>query len=63
MIKVVLCRGLEDNDIQVDLLGDRNQEMTLEQVLKFIEAKKAGKSSASCLLLPQAIDAVMHPTK
>ena len=63
MIKDVLCRGLEESDIQVDLLGDRNQEMTLEQVLKLIEAKEAGKSSASCLLLPQTTDAVMHPTK
>ena len=42
MIKDVLCRGLEDNYIQVDLLGDRNHEMMLEQVLKFIEAKEAG---------------------
>ncbi len=33
------------------LLGDSNQEMTLEQIL---EAKEAGKRSASRLLLPQA---------
>ena len=54
MIEDVLCRGLEDSDIQVDLLGDRNQEMTMEQVIKFIEAKEAGKRSASRLLLLQA---------
>ena len=58
MLKDVLCRGLEDTEIQMDLLGDKNQEMTLEQVLKFVEAKEAGKRSASRLLLPHATDAV-----
>ena len=29
MIKDVLCRGLEDTEIQMDLLGDKNQDMTL----------------------------------
>ena len=32
--------------------------MTLEHVLRFVEAKEAGKRSASCLVTPQAIDAV-----
>ena len=32
--------------------------MTLEQALKFIKAKEAGKRSASRLLLPQATDTV-----
>ncbi len=58
MIKDVLCRGLEDSGIQMDLLGEKNQDMTLEQTLRFIEAKEAGKRSASRLLLPQAMDAV-----
>ena len=58
MIKDVLCRGLEDTEIQMQLLGDKNQDMTLEQVLRFVEAKEAGKRSASHLLLPQATDAV-----
>ena len=58
VLRDVLCRGLEDTDIQMDLLGDSNQEMTSEQILKFIEAKEAGKRSASRLLLPQATDAV-----
>ena len=31
MIKDVLCRGLEDSEIQIDLLGDKNQDM-MEQV-------------------------------
>ena len=58
MIKDVLCRGLEDSEIQMDLLGDKDQDMTLEKVLGFVEAKEAGKRSASRLLLPQATDAV-----
>lgn len=58
MIKDVLCRGLDDAEIQMDLLGDKNQDMTLEQVLRFVEAKEAGKRSASRLLIPQATDAV-----
>ena len=58
MVKDVLCRDLEDTEIQMELLGDKNQDMTLEQVLRFVEAKEAGKRSASRLLLPQATDAV-----
>ena len=58
MIKDVLWRGLEDTEIQMDLFGDRNQDMTLEQILRFVEAKEAGKRSASSLLLPQAMNAV-----
>ena len=58
IIKDVLCRGLKDTEIQMDLLGDKNQDMTMEQVLRFVEAKEAGKRSASRLLLPQAMDAV-----
>ena len=57
MLRDVLCRGLEDSEIQMDLLGDKNQDMTLEEVLKFVEAKEAGKRSASRLLLPHAVDA------
>ena len=54
----MLCRGLEDSEIQMDLLGDKNQDMTLEQVLSFVEAKEARRQSASGLLLAQATDAV-----
>ena len=50
----MLCRGLEDSEIQLDLLGDKNQDMTLEQILRFVEAKEAGKRSGTQLLLPRA---------
>ena len=55
----MLCRGLSDSDIQLDLLSDKNQDMTLEQVFKFVEAKEAGKRSATCLLVPYGTDALM----
>ena len=58
ILRDVLCRGLADNEIQMDLLGDSNQDMTLEQVLRFVEAKEAGKRSAAHLLIPQATDHV-----
>ncbi len=58
MVKDVLCRGLEDSDIQMDLLGNKNKDMTLEQVLRFFKAKESGKRSASRLLVPQSTDAV-----
>ena len=51
ILRDVLCRGLADNEIQMDLLGDSNQDMTLEQVLRFVEAKEAGKRSAARLLI------------
>ena len=54
----VLCRGIADPEIQIDLLGDPNQAMTLEQALKYIEAKEAGKRSASQLSIPQSTDAM-----
>ena len=58
IIRDVLCRGLEDTEIQINLLGDRNQDMTSEEALKFVEVKEAGKRSASRLLLPQETSAV-----
>ena len=54
----VLCRGIADAEIQMDLLGDANQAMSLEQALKFIEAKEAGKRSVTRLSLPQSAEAM-----
>ena len=58
ILRDVLCRGLADNEIQMDLLGDSNQDMTLEQVLRLVEAKETGKRPAAHLLIPQAADHV-----
>ena len=37
MIRDVVTHGLDDQDIQQDLLGDRNQEPCLEEVIQFVE--------------------------
>lgn len=57
ILRDVLIRGLNDSDIQLDLLGDRNQSMTLEQTFQFVEAKESGKRSASKLLDSQGAEA------
>ena len=57
ILRDVLSRGLGDPEIQLDLLGDKNQDMTLEEVFQFIESKEAGKRSASRLLDSQGAEA------
>ena len=46
---VLTRRGLADSEIQLDLLGYKNQDMTQEEVCQFIEAKEAGKRSVERL--------------
>ena len=58
ILRDVLCRGLQDSDIQLDLLGHTNQDMTLEEIFRFIEAKEAGKRSITRLLDTQAASAI-----
>ncbi|XP_063956770.1 uncharacterized protein LOC135154494 [Lytechinus pictus] len=50
IMRDVLTREIADSEIQLDLLGNKNQDMGLEEVFQFIEAKEAGKRSASSLL-------------
>ena len=50
ILRDILTRGIADHEIQLDLLGDANQNMTLEETFKFVEAKEAGKRSANKLL-------------
>ena len=52
MIRDVVSHGLADKDIQLDLLGDKNQSPSLEEVLQFVEQKESGKQSASRLANP-----------
>ena len=47
ILRDVLAHGISDNEIQLDLLGDAKQDMTLEQMLKFIESKESGKHFTS----------------
>lgn len=58
IIRDVLTRGVADPDIQLDLLGDKNQDMSLEDVVTLIEAKESGKRSASRLLDSHTTDVV-----
>ena len=50
IIRNVIARGLADQEIQLDLLGEKNQEMTLKDMIEYIEANESGKRSASRLL-------------
>ena len=52
----VLTHGLANSEIQLDLLGDRNQGMTSEDLLQFVEAKESDKWSAGRLLQVQGAD-------
>ena len=50
MIRDALIKGLTDDEIRLDILGESKQDMSLEEVLKFAEAKESGKRSAGRLL-------------
>ena len=74
ILRDVLSRGLSDPEIQLDLLGDKNQDMTLEQVVRFVEAKEAGKHAPldparyrrtheQCIQAPQEGSTERTPTK
>ena len=57
VLRDVLVQGLADQEIQLDVLGDKNQAMSLEEVFSFVESKEAGKRSASKLLHVQGAHA------
>ena len=49
MVRDCLIRGLEDEDIRLEILGQHNQDMTLDQVIQIADAKESGKRSAHML--------------
>jgi len=57
ILRDVIARNIADNDIQLELLGSENQNMSLEEVIRFIEAKESGKRSATHLFTTQAANA------
>ena len=57
IMRDVLTKGIADHEIQLDLLGTKNQDMSLEEVFQFVEAKEAGKRSASSLLGSHSVEA------
>lgn len=58
ILRDVIARGIADQEIQLDLLGEKNQNMPLRDMVEYIEAKESWKHSASCLLDSQSADAV-----
>lgn len=60
ILRDVLTCGIADPEIQLDILSDVNQDMTLEDAFKFIESKEAGKRSAVRLLSSQGADAAQN---
>ena len=49
MVRDALIKGITDSDIRQDILGETNQNMSLEQVIQYISAKVQAKQSASHL--------------
>ena len=58
ILQDIVAHGLVDSEIQLDLLSDSNQGMTLEEVFQFVEKKEAGKHSAIRLLESQGVESV-----
>jgi len=56
ILRDVLTRGIADAEIQLDLIGDQKQDMPLEEVFQFVEAKEAGKRSASRLIDSHSVE-------
>ena len=50
MIRDCLIRNIQDEEIKLDVLGQVNQEISLDEALQLIEAKESGKRSATRLL-------------
>ena len=46
MVRDALIRGIEDEEIRLDILGQAKQDLTLDEALQFIEARESGKRSA-----------------
>ena len=57
IIRDTLIRGLEDDDIRLDVLGQSKQDLTLDDTLQMVEAKESGKRSAGLLHPTVAISA------
>ncbi len=57
-----LCVGLADQDIQEDLLKDPNQAMSVEETIRFIEVRAAGKRSAVTITTPTLTDTITEGT-
>ena len=50
IMKDVIVRGISDGEIQLDILSDHNQDMSLNDIIRYAEAKESGKRSATKIL-------------
>ena len=57
VLRDVLAPGIVDDEIQLDLISDQNQKMTIEEMMKFVEARESGNRSASRLLDTPSVNA------
>ena len=60
MIRDTLIIGLADDDIRLEVLGQADQEKSLDETIRYIEAKESGKRSAGRIhpaSTPAAVDA------
>ena len=57
ILRDLLVSGIVDDQIQLDLISDQNQKMTIEEMIKFVEARESGKRSASRLLDTPSVNA------
>ena len=52
------CVGLADAEIQEDLLKHSNQDMGVEETIRFVEIRAAGKRSAASMTTPTTASAI-----
>ena len=53
-----LCIGLADAEIQEDLLKHPDQDMGVEDTIRFVEVRAAGKRSAASITMPTSTSAI-----
>ncbi len=53
-----LCIGLADSEIQEDLLKDPNQDMSVEETIRFVEVGASGKRSAVSMTTPTSTNGI-----
>ena len=55
VLRDAVTRGISDQEIKLELLGEQDQDKSLEDTIRYIEAKESGKRSANCLLGSAAV--------
>ena len=55
MVRDALIRGLSDEDTRLEIVGQPNQEMSLDDVLQLAEARESGRRTAGRLIHAPAV--------